>query len=169
MALLADKSKGFSAQPPLVAPASSYTVRRAYRFCRVPPYCIYRLCQKAQIFFQYVFCGVGASGVDSFTYRTYPLLYGKILCVYSLRTAGRAKRTYLLEAFALTTCFLYHTALFSNCCQNSPKLTSEIDLAKLWFFIMFFGAKSSIQMTSFSRTKSVGSLWSTSLRWLVMQ
>ena len=43
----------------------------------------------------------------------------------------------------VTTCFPYHCALYSNCRRNSPQLASEMDFARVWFFPMFFGAKSS--------------------------
>ena len=67
---------------------------------------------------------------------------------------------------SITTTFLpYHFALYSSCLRNSLQLASCMDLASLWFFTIFFGAKSSIQMMSFSLSSCAESLWSISLRW----
>jgi hypothetical protein len=54
--------------------------------------------------------------------------------------------------------------LYSNCLTSSLQLAFLIAWANLWFFIIFFTAKSSTTIVWFSRTSRVVSLWRKSLR-----
>ena len=68
----------------------------------------------------------------------------------------------------LTICLSYQFALYSSCLTNSDHDTSAILLASLWFFIIFFIWRSSIQIISFSLISSVDNFCRKSFLWLAI-
>lgn len=53
----------------------------------------------------------------------------------------------------------YQRDLYSSCRTNSDQLASEIDLARQWFFCMFFTDSVSTSIVWFSRMSRVDNLW----------
>ena len=63
----------------------------------------------------------------------------------------------------------YHSALYSSIEKNFDHETLAMDFASLWFLIIPFTFKSSIQMVWFSRTNIDDCFCKKSFRWFVMR
>ena len=124
--------------------------------------------QQAQSFIQNVLGGVNVPVVMSAANRAHPFAHGKVFRSSPLLTAGRAQLAGWIEPvhsdnrFAVPVCFVLQLPT-----ELTPRCVAD-GFRQLMVFTILLGAKSSMQMTSFSRTSAVDSLCSISSRWLAM-
>ena len=132
------------------AVVASYALSPSVRFGRVPPY---RICRGYTIWRNPSFkiltaalisrswCSPQAGHVHSLTERSFVPGH----CLPHLEQSCEEGKNRSIK----TICFPYQLDLYSSWRRNSLHDASEIAFASLWFFTIFFGDRSSMQMTSY--------------------
>ena len=114
--------------------------------------------QQAQPFVQNILGSIDIPVVMSAALGAHPFAHGKVfrpsplLATGRAQLAGREEPIHYADRFAVPVCFVLQLPP-----ELAPRCVAD-GFRSVWFFTMLLGAKSSMQMTSFSRTSAVDSL-----------